>query len=116
MGTTVQFNTRLDRDLKASGDAALSLIGLNPTQAVRALWEKAARRGEDLEQVAQLLAPATDQAPQAKAADVVQQGWALMDAAYESLGIDLAATSDFPDDDEMLEEALYERMVQRELA
>lgn len=119
MTATTQLNARLDRDLKSSGDAALLLIGLSPTQAVRALWEKAAKRGKDLEQIAALLSPEscqTEQLEQEEATDIVRTGWAYMDDAYESLGIDLSTKHNFPSDDEMLEDALYEKLVERGLA
>ena len=120
MASTGQFNARLDRSLKASGDEALSLIGYSPTQAVRALWEKAARRGKDLEEVAELLAPAKRQVPagtaQDQVDDVVRQGWEFMEEAYASLGIGLSKTRDYPPDDQMLEAARYERLAERGLA
>ena len=39
----VQMNTRLPADLKEQGDRALRRAGYTPSQAVRALWEMAAR-------------------------------------------------------------------------
>lgn len=117
MMTTTQLNARLDKKLKASGDAALALIGLSPTQAVRALWEKAARRGADLEEVAALLSPAPRQkAPGAsRQDDAVRQGWDFMEKAYDFLGIDASTVRDYPED-EMLEAALEERFAERGLA
>lgn len=38
MEATVQMNTRLSRSMKSGGDAVLAQLGLNPSQAVRALW------------------------------------------------------------------------------
>ena len=38
-----QLNVRIDSDLKRAGDAVFTSIGLSPSQAVRALWELAAR-------------------------------------------------------------------------
>lgn len=35
---TVQLNTRIERSLKAGGDAVLARNGINPSDAVRALW------------------------------------------------------------------------------
>lgn len=115
MNATAQLNARMDPELKAAGDAALSLIGLSPTQAVRSLWAKAARRGEDLEQVAKLLAPADDGAAgTGDSADPVAQGWAIVEAAYAELGIRPLPASDSPSDDDMLAEALCERLVEKE--
>ena len=41
--TMVQMNTRIPADLKEKGDRALERAGYTPSQAVRALWEFAAR-------------------------------------------------------------------------
>ena len=119
MAEMIQLNTRIDRELKEAGDSALSLIGFNPSQAVRALWEKAARRGRDLEEVAELLSSAEERklkegAP-TEAQDVIRQGWELMDDVYASLGVDLELEHDFPSDDDLLERALFERMAERDL-
>ena len=118
MEATVQMNVRMNRDLKESGDEALSLIGLNPSGAVRALWEKASRRGKDLEEVARFLAPAeeTSIAADLPEEDPCAHVRAMILDFYESHGIDPTRTWEYVDDDEMLEEALYERMVERGLA
>lgn len=39
---TIQFNTRIERSLKLAGDDVLKRAGYSPSQAVRALWRKAA--------------------------------------------------------------------------
>lgn len=114
MGATVQMNARIDSDIKKSGDAALALIGLGPTQAIRALWEKAARRGRDLEQVAELLC-SRDDVP-ALQDNPLDRGCAFMRSAYETLGIDFSACDGLPSDAEMLEEALSERESERGLS
>ena len=93
MTATVQLNARLDRELKESGDAALSLIGFTPTQAVRALWEKAARRGKDLEEVAKLLCPSSEDTA-LPADDPIIQGRLFMEEAYKSLGISMETKYD----------------------
>lgn len=114
MTATIQLNARLDKDLKSSGDAALALIGLSPTQAVRALWEKAAKRGKDLEEIAQLLSPKAQSKPASEQEDPVKQGWSFMEEAYASLGIDPSVIRDYAHD-ELLADALEERMAERGL-
>ena len=119
MEATVQLNARMSRELKKSGDEALALIGLSPTAAVRALWEKASKRGEDLEQVAQLLAP-TEAVKEKSATDSdnsFAETWAMMDEFYRQVGVDPYQTRrrDDVSDKELLEDALYERMVERGL-
>ena len=119
MAEMIQLNARIDRELKAAGDSALSLIGFSPSQAVRALWGKAARRGKDLEEVAELLSQTTGrrlkEEATTEAQDAVRQGWELMDDVYASLGVDLELEHDFPSDDDLLERALFERMAERDL-
>ena len=44
---TIQFNTRIERSLKLAGDDVLKRAGYSPSQAVRALWRKAAGCGEN---------------------------------------------------------------------
>ena len=110
MEATVQLNARMSRDLKKAGDEALALIGLSPTAAVRALWEKAAKRGEDLEQIAQLLTPVKT-ATVSDDYDPFAEIHAQMDALYRQLGIDSSSTWDY-DDDELLGQALYERFIE----
>ncbi len=43
MATAVQLNTRIDATLKQSGDAVFARYGINPSEAVRALWFYAAQ-------------------------------------------------------------------------
>ena len=118
MEYTIQMNVRMNRDLKKTGDESLALIGLGPSQAVRALWEKASRRGKDLEEIANLLAPAASDGAAFKldGDNPAVRGWAMMDEALRSLGIDADEPWGPVDDDEMLAEALLERMAERGLA
>ena len=109
----------LCKSLKESGDEALALIGLSPSQAVRALWEKASRRGKDLEEVADLLLGKPEQSDgqgTGTPADSLKEMWAFMDETYLTLGIDTSADHDMPSDEELLEQALHERLSERGLA
>lgn len=118
MDATVQLNARMSRSLKEAGDEALALIGLSPTQAIRALWEKAARRGEDLEEVASLLCERGE--PQARDAsrpdEALLASWTLVEDILASHGMYYAPSGDEPNDKEMLEQARYEHLVERGLA
>lgn len=117
MKAPTQLNIRMDRSLKEAGDAALAQIGLNPSQAVRALWEKASRRGKDLEEVSVLLSEHSNR--QTKDAGIADEGlrasWTLVEDMLASHGMAYTPTNDSPDDKAMLEEALYERLVDRGL-
>ena len=117
MGSTVQVNARMSQQLRNEGDAALACIGLSPTQAIRALWEKASKLGEDLEQVEQLLAPRA----QARSAEPVsdessQRVYDMMDEAYRQLGLDPTVTRERDiSDDDLLYEAMCDRLRERGL-
>lgn len=119
MEATVQLNARMSRELKKAGDEALARIGLSPTDAVRALWAKAAKRGADLEEVAELLAPAevSEKKRKLDTDNPFAETREMMDELYRQLGADPRQTRSQDDinDKELLEEALYERMVERGL-
>lgn len=118
MGATVQLNARMNKSLKESGDEALALIGFSPTQAVRALWEKASRRGRDLEEVEALLR-GVDGAWAAESSDEdLEESWSIVERTMASYGIDYGdykRPDSMPSDEELLERALYERMVEKGL-
>lgn len=57
MAATAQVNARIDPDLKSRGDAALASAGFTPTQAVRALWELAARNADTPQNIEAALYP-----------------------------------------------------------
>ena len=42
-----QINVRLERELKEAGDRQLELAGRTPSQAVRALWSKVSKGGDE---------------------------------------------------------------------
>lgn len=51
----VQMNTRIGKDLKRRGDAALAKAGFTPSRAVRALWEFASKHEDDPEAIERYL-------------------------------------------------------------
>ena len=116
MEATIQLNVRMNRSLKESGDDALTTIGLSPTQAVRALWEKAAKRGKDLDEVAALLLPKPKTTGEAPSLDSSARLREEINEFYRQHGIDPTIIRDYRDDNEVLADALYERMVERGLA
>ena len=124
MGATAQLNVRMDPALKAAGDAGLADIGFSPSEAVRALWTLAARRGKDAMQVKQLLATASSMAAEETAVeeesdvpDVLRRGWNIVPEGMTKLGITLKPRSDTPESyEDMLYEEYLERMRERGLA
>lgn len=86
---TAQMNIRMERGLKERGDAAIASLGRTPSELVRALWEKVARRGKDLEEVADLLWGQPDAAPSAHDSekDPVLRGPHIVEEGMRELGI-----------------------------
>ena len=95
---TAQINARIEPELKASGDAALAAAGLSPTQAIRALWELAARNADDPSTIETTLFPERThqqmEAAQARRAGrmaAARRGAGLAGATMAAHGIPLPA-------------------------
>ena len=52
-----QMNTRIDAELKAAGDAALSRLGYTPSAAVRGLWRFVVDHQDDAAAVHEVIEP-----------------------------------------------------------
>ncbi|MDO4502224.1 MAG: hypothetical protein Q4D06_03475 [Coriobacteriia bacterium] len=113
MSTATQMNIRIPSSLKSQGDKALASIGLTPSEAVRSLWEKASKRGADLDQISRALShqdhPATPKE------QTLQQGWHIVDQFIEERGIVIDPES-YPSDESLIEEFWTERYRERGLA
>ena len=123
MGASAQLNVRMDPLLKAAGDAGLADLGFSPSEAVRALWTLAARRGKDAMQVKKLLATASSTVVEETAAeepdvpDVLRRGWNIVPDGMAKLGITLTPRNDTPESyEDMLYEEYLDRMRERGLA
>lgn len=114
---TAQMNVRMSRSVKEAGDAALAAAGLSPSEVVRAVWEKAAHRGKDLEDVVNLLHPA-NQVVQGSSVedDPVARGARIVEEGMRELGIDIRRVS-IPEltYEELREQALADRLEERGL-
>ena len=126
MGATaeaVQFNTRIDRELKAQGDSSLARAGFTPTEAVRALYRIAVRFQSDPQSLARYLAmeqpenAARDDEEIARRRAAHQEIHELYEKALEQLGIPADAPSPTAQlsYDELREMALLERLEERGL-
>jgi antitoxin component of RelBE/YafQ-DinJ toxin-antitoxin module len=120
MGASAQVNVRMDPLLKAAGDTGLADIGFSPSEAVRALWTLAARRGKDALQVKKLLASASSPTVEEAVAEepdvpeVLRRGWNIVPEGMAKLGITLKPHGDdWPSDEEFLVQALEERLQER---
>ena len=99
-GATAQINARLNPALKQRGDEALLGAGLSPSQAIRALWELAARNSDNPEAIQRALFPeraevqeADLSAAQCRRAEAIGKGACVVEDAYRSMGVVLAPSS-----------------------
>ena len=99
-GATAQINARLNPALKQRGDEALSGAGLSPSQAIRALWELAARNTDNPEAIQRALFPERAEAQEAelstaqcRRAEAIGKGARVVEDAYRSMGVVLAPSS-----------------------
>lgn len=120
---TSQVNVRIEGSLKAAGDAAFTATGCSPSQAVRWLWSFAAAHAHDggLErmlasnpEIAQVAEMPPQRTPEEKLA-----GFAAMrekiSSYYEGCPQEIIDELSSIPDDELLEEALWERYSERGL-
>ena len=115
---SVQMNVRIDADLKAAGDAVFSSIGMSTTQAVRALWELAARHSDDPGHVMDVLRSGDDLTRASeieRKREALRRGIGIADGLMAQLGIERLPLDDAPYE-AVREEALYEKMRERGLA
>lgn len=122
--TVAQINVRLDRGLKAAGDATLAEAGITPTELIRELWNKIARGTADVMQVREVLlgkASSEDNAQESVTVtgktEALIYGRALFDEGLKELGIHAAQNEeDAPllySDEDAYARALVERMQER---
>lgn len=107
-----QMNIRINDNLKVAGDSALAEIGYAPSEAIRALWSIAARRGESLERVEALLNENTENVNASKRAEALRSSWNAIDNGLRSLGLENVHMNS-EDDSELLEDALYHHAEER---
>ncbi len=121
---TVQMNTRIDAGIKAAGDRAFSRLGYTPSQVVRIIWNFAARHENDPQALHEYLDAANnefspDLHDHAERHNALYEEWGLLDEAYHELGITLHTPEDDAERmayyDELREEALWERLNEREI-
>ncbi len=115
MDAMVQLNVRMARDLRDAGNASLEGRGLSPSEFVRAVWDKLAKRGEDLESLLEAVFPAD--AEPALSDDPIVRGQLLYDEALAVAGVSRTSVkTDKRPFVEMMEDALLERWDERGLS
>lgn len=114
-GNTVQVNTRIDRSLKERGDAALKRAGYSPSQAVRTLWEFAAKHQHNPKAIQEALdfperkTSRTEQ-ESASRASAIQENLSVCTRAYAAMGIEPSAFTSEASYAELREYAALERL------
>ena len=119
----VQMNTRISRALKDNGDAALERAGYSPSQAVRKLWEFAARNAHNPRAIQNLLeGESKDEAARSEAEkerarrrEAMRKSMSIVTDAYERLGIEPSEWTKNASYEEMRDYALLERLRERGL-
>ena len=115
-----QMNVRMDSALKASGDAALAQAGYTPSAAVRALWAFAATHATAPQEITSLLNSA-ESAAKDEADNRAAHRLALVEKGPRAIasfmhhfnaGVPVACNG-YEADDDLLFEALTERMRER---
>lgn len=100
VGATAQINVRLNPALKQRGDEGLSGAGLSPSQAIRALWELAARNADNPKAIQRALFPERAEAQEADLSaaqrcrtEAIGKGARVVEDAYRAMGVILAPSS-----------------------
>ena len=111
--TLVQMNVRIPAETKSAGDEALMSEGLTPTEVVRCVWEKAARRGRDLQRVLDLV---REPSKVKTVSSPFESAAKMVNSEMLALGVDLSKSRcEQLSDDELLEMAYYEKANERGL-
>ncbi|MFR3091520.1 MAG: hypothetical protein ACLTMP_07235 [Eggerthella lenta] len=112
---TIQFNTRIERSLKLAGDDVLKRAGYSPSQAVRALWRKAAGCGENPSAIVNLLETVPCQRANARiepvATEALRRGREEAARAFADMGFgsEMPSSVAFDPYDQLMEEFILER-------
>lgn len=120
---TQQMNIRIDGALKEKGDSVFESIGWSPSQAVRALYETAVRHRYDAATLRSFLTGSEGEEDSKPVVEnsklrIAEEGRRAADKAIKELGISKEAMQKVwstTSDKELLEQAMYERMVERGL-
>ena len=119
----MQMNFRIDAELKRRGDERFARFGCTPSEAMRRLYEVAARYDDESEAALQaVIGPETEEADAMsegeKRARAIDDFLASLQAQREALGISPAASpQEFSDEywDNLFYEAKTERLAERGL-
>ena len=112
-GADAQLNVRMNKTLKNRGTAALSEIGLTPSEAIRALWKRAALRGSDLQAIDELLSGNGREIDAAPGTHAMEKSRQEVGALLLQMGFDTQiGEKDTRSYDELKEAAFLEQMTE----
>lgn len=119
MEATAQLNVRLDPELKKAGDHVLAKHGLTPSQAIRGLYEKLTKGGNQAETALNAICGSAPEEERAEAERSLREARKMVYALYEQAGIteeDLERMRQQPQPSakELLEQALWERTLEKD--
>ncbi len=113
---TAQINVRLNPLLKQRGDEGLASAGLSASQAIRALWDLAARNAENPAAIQRSLFPekvARDDAEQDESQRsriaAIERGSHIVEDAYKAAGLPWSSPKPEPSYEELKEQAYFDR-------
>ena len=122
---TAQINARIDANVKALGDQALLSIGYSPTRIIRAVWEFAGRNASNREALRAWVDSLEDEMTIAQRDAKIEawekkiaEGPLIIERTLREMGIEHYTPTDFSDEDaydDLLEEALLEKQMERGL-
>ena len=110
--TSTQMNVRMDKALHKQGVAAFAEIGVSPSEAVRALWRRAAQGGKSLHEVQEMLFPTCNTTTTREDLRILEDGHRIVEEGMRSLGVDVSTwpLDTFPSYEEIEEAARIERL------
>lgn len=115
-----QMNVRIDEDLRVQGNLALQAAGYTPSQAVRKLWEFAARNRFEPEVIRGGLGRLAEAADDATADEAISfdyplgEGWRIVNEGLRALGVSSEPGETEPSYEELRKIAYEERWSGRE--
>ena len=110
-----QMNFRIDAELKRRGDERFARLGITPSDAMRRLYECAARYDDESESLLQSLVGSEQDAPVSegeKRAQAILDFQAQTRDFYNSLGISHGLSS-YAETNEDLRELVYEEQMEK---
>ena len=116
-GEVVQLNVRLPRTLKEQGDATLALVGSSPAKIIRQVWTCLADGGERYERLSNVLSDSQVTTQDEELFAPIERATRLFENMGERFGLDVSTFEPSAlSEHEILEQADWERLVERGLA